>query len=117
MRIFYQDYYTDEGIDANDPIEADLEFALELFYELTDNEDNFFGIINDNNGKSIQFMYVEQDTWLVDIPAIDKKGAWQQHTDYDGCISLIQDFYNEKLITESSYSFESYYTSEDFDSE
>ena len=108
MKIFYQDYCINEGIDANKPIEADLEFALELFYELTDEEDNFFGIIDDDSGKSIQFMYIKEDTWLVDIPTIKEAGSWQKYTNYDECVEFIREFYESKQVDTTSFVFESY---------
>ncbi|MDR2147824.1 MAG: hypothetical protein LBE91_15335 [Tannerella sp.] len=108
MKVFYQDYSTDESIDSNEPKEADLEFALDLFYELTDEEDNFFGVTDDNNERTIQFMYIKQDTWLVDIPDMKKDGSWNKEADYDECVSLIRDFYNGIPISMTSFIFNSY---------
>jgi hypothetical protein len=108
MNIYYQDYYTDEGINANNPKEADLEFALELFYELTDEEGSFFGITDTNNTKCIQFIFVEQDDWIVDIPDMDKEGSYQKHADYDACVHLIEKFYNGEAIDTSGFIFQAF---------
>jgi hypothetical protein len=108
MNIYFQDYYADDSIDIDEAYEADLELALELFYELYDEKDNFFGITDDSNGKTIQFMYIKQDTWLVDIPDMENAGSWQKRTDYDECVNFIRSFYERKPIDTTDFSFESF---------
>lgn len=98
MKIYYHDYYMDEGIDANEPREVDLALALELFYELTDEENNFFGITDDNNEKCIQFLYMEQNMWLVDIPIPPDFINYQKKADYEECVSIIRNVFKEKKI-------------------
>ena len=98
MKIYYHDYYIDKGIDANEPREVDLALALELFYELTDEENNFFGITDDNNEKCIQFLYMEQNTWIVDIPIPPDFINYQKKADYEECVSIIRNVFKEKKI-------------------
>ncbi len=92
MKVFYQDYVIDEGIESNDPREADLSFALELFYELTDDKDNFYGII-DSEERCIQFAWESQDKWLVDIPNPPDFMNYQKYADYDECVDMIKRVY------------------------
>ena len=51
MKIFYWDYNLNEGIE--EPIKVDLQTALNLFYEVTEEPNNFFGVIDDNQKSSI----------------------------------------------------------------
>ncbi|MFH6951368.1 hypothetical protein ACHRV6_22965 [Flavobacterium sp. FlaQc-51] len=67
MKLFFYDYVTEEGFDSNEPMNTDLDTALDIFYELNDEENNFFGLIDDSE-KCIQFMFISEDNWLVDIP-------------------------------------------------
>ncbi|MET4083230.1 hypothetical protein ABIB40_003199 [Pedobacter sp. UYP30] len=92
MKIYYHDYYTDEGIDTYNPREADLPYTLDIFYNLTDEENNFFGIVDGNN-RCIQFAWENQDKWLVDIPNPPSDLNYQTYADYDGCIAMIKDVY------------------------
>ncbi|WP_461532115.1 hypothetical protein [Sinomicrobium sp.] len=104
MKIYYWDYYSDEGIASDTPREADLEFALDVFYGLTDEEDNFFGVV-DPKEKSIQFIFVEQDKWLVDIPSPPDFINHQKYADYDECIALIKAFYAGQDIPATNKGF------------
>ena len=98
MKVYYQDYYLDEGIASDDPREGDLEFALNTFYDLTDEENNFFGI-EDNAGKCIQFMWESQDKWLVDIPQAPSNISFQKYSDYEECVVMIKETYRKNSIT------------------
>ena len=88
MKVFYYDYYTDEGIDAEDARTADLAYVLDLFYNLTDEDDNFLGIAKNN--QTLQFMFVEQDKWLAEVPYPNHIN-YQMYADYDECVKLIKD--------------------------
>ena len=92
MKVFYQDYTIDQGIESNDPREANLSLALEIFYELTDDENNFFGI-EDSEERCIQFFWISQDKWLVDIPKPPDFINYQKYADYDECIEMIKRVY------------------------
>lgn len=95
MKIFLYDTETDyEAI--ND--EADLEKALEKFYELSDEDGSFFGVSN-NNDIVIQFAWVDDNKWLVDIPIEVGKYSLQKYANYDECVDLIKSFYQGKSIT------------------
>ena len=99
LKVFYHNYDTNEGIDANKPQKASLELALDLFETLNQNVNNFFGIIDDN-GKTIQFIAFEDDDgddWCIDIPDIEKNGFWQKVAGYDECTIFIEEFYNGKI--------------------
>jgi hypothetical protein len=97
MNLFFQDYITDEGIASNDPIVADLDTAIDIFYELNDEEDNFFGLIDDSE-KCIQFMFISEDKWLVDIPIPPDFNNLQKYATYEECVSIIKETFLENKI-------------------
>ncbi len=99
MRIFYQNYTTDIGIDGNNPMEMDLRRALEIFEDLQSEEDNFFGLV-DKNEKCIQFANEGDNTWLIDIPNPPTFENLQAYGTYDECVSLIKKIYRQNKITD-----------------
>lgn len=97
MKIFYQNYTTDEGVDGNNPIELNLEETLEIFENLQSEEDNFFGLVDDYQ-KCIQFVYEDDNTWLIDVPNPPTFENLQAYGTYDECVSLIKKIYKENKI-------------------
>ncbi|QOW59968.1 hypothetical protein [Treponema pedis] len=95
IKVFYYDYALEHGID--EPRIVDLQTALQWFYELTDESDNFFGLVDDND-RCIQFMYVDTDEWLVDIPCPPDFVNWQKTADYDECVAIIKEVYKNNRI-------------------
>lgn len=87
MRVFYADYVKQNEVSSDNAIEMDREQALQSFGELTDAEDNFWGIFDDED-KTLQFMSTGDD-WLADIPVSDKKGSYIKHCSFDECLVLI----------------------------
>ena len=47
MKIFYQNYITDKGINGNNPIRLNLQQTSGIFENLQLEEDNFFGLVDD----------------------------------------------------------------------
>lgn len=90
IKIFYYDYELDQGIE--DPHVVDLQTALKLFYEITDEPNNFFGLV-DSYDKCIQFIYLDNGEWLIDIPCPPDFLNWQKTTDYDECVHIIKEVY------------------------
>ncbi|MGF7108289.1 hypothetical protein [Treponema pedis] len=95
IKVFYYDYALEHGID--EPRIVDLQTALQCFYELTDESDNFFGLVDDDD-KCIQFMYLDTDEWLVDIPCPPDFVNWQKTADYDECVAIIKEVYKNNRI-------------------
>ncbi len=99
MKLFYQNYTTDTGVEGNTPIELDLHQVLEIFENLQLEEDNFLGLI-DEKEKCIQFVNEGDNTWLVDIPNPPTFENLQAYATYDECVSLIKKIYKENKITD-----------------
>lgn len=91
MKVFYYDYYTEKGIETEKAKTSELKHVLELFYKLNDVKNNFLGII-DKNENTIQFMFLEQDKWLVEIPN-DDNCNYQMYANYNECADLIEKSY------------------------
>lgn len=96
MKVFYLDYVTDDEIPSDTPREINLEKAIDIFYNLNENEDNFFGIVDDKD-KCIQFICVDLDYWEIDIP-FQEIPKHLRYADYDRCISIIKKCYMKKSI-------------------
>ena len=88
MKIFSFDPELDNSVDDD----LDLEEALEEFYYLTDVEGTFFGI-EDSEERCIQFAWISQDKWLVDIPKPPDFVNYQKYADYDECVEMIKRVY------------------------
>lgn len=95
MKIFYWDYNLNEGIE--EPIKVDLQTALNLFYEVTEEPNNFFCVIDDNQ-KAIQFLCLDDDKWLVDIPSPPNFNNYQIKTDLEGCAYMIKEVFKQNRI-------------------
>lgn len=67
-------YYKDDGkehIDGRKPKEISLEVALREVDKLPTTEGNFIGFVKENE-ETIQFVQSEEDSWLIDVPVIEK---------------------------------------------
>jgi hypothetical protein len=111
MKYFYYDVtdydYDDE--DESNEFEDDgtLDEILQSFYDLSEEDGSFLGLENEQ-GKIIQFMWNDNNNWLVDIPKIEKEGSLQKHADYDECVALIKKFYGEDIIDISDFTFQTF---------
>ncbi len=92
MEIFLNDAGNDYELQDE---ELNLEEALTEFYELSDEEGSFFGIKTEK--KTIQFAYVDEDKWLIDIP-YDMKNfiCLQKYSTYEECTKIINSIFNGK---------------------
>jgi hypothetical protein len=95
MKIFSFDPELDNGADDD----LSLEEALEEFYYLTDVDGTFYGII-DSEERCIQFAWISQDKWLVDIPKPPDFINYQKYADYDECIDMIKRVYELKEVVQ-----------------
>ncbi len=101
MKLYYYDAYLDESIDSSKPVEVSHSEAIEEFYNLTDYDGSFYGLIDDDQ-KTIQFAWVDQDKWLVDIPMPPDFVNPQQYADYDECIEIIDKIYSLNKVEVSN---------------
>ncbi len=96
MKIFLYDAETDY---KETDYEVELDIALDEFYELSDTDGSFFGVM-DNNDKILQFAWEGDDKWLVDIPIEPGKYSLQKYVSYDEGVDLIKGYYQGKNLTE-----------------
>jgi len=90
MKIFFSDSETGARRDA---YEADLDEAIDVFYELSDLKGSFFGLVNDS-GKIVQFAWMDNDKWTINIPLPERLGALHKFGDYETCQQVIIDYFN-----------------------
>lgn len=78
-----------------------LDETIEFFYYLSEKEGSFLTIKNLDR-TVIQLMWVNNNTWLVDIPlkpSLNKTHvSLQKYADYDGCIEAVKASYNNIVI-------------------
>jgi len=82
--------------------EANLEEAIEAFYDLPDVEGAFFGLF-DNNNRFVQFAWITQDKWLVDIPSesYETTGeSYQFYESYNNCIEIINAIFRKVTVNQ-----------------
>ncbi|MDQ0106915.1 hypothetical protein SAMN05660909_00246 [Chitinophaga terrae (ex Kim and Jung 2007)] len=105
MKIFYADYVEQHEIPFDNGVEMDREKALQSFSELTDFEDNFWGLFDDAD-RTLQFMSTGDD-WLADIPDSSKGGSYVKHCTFDECLLLIREAYEKnKVEVPAGFEFE-----------
>ncbi len=100
MKLFYQNYETDEGIDSGKPIEVDLAYATTIFHDLLGETENFLGLVDDDDN-CIQFLYEAENNWLVDIPNPPGFENLQAYVTNEECLALIEDTFTQNKITNS----------------
>lgn len=100
MVSFMYDKETENGFDEE---VLSLEEAIEEFYYLSDEDGSFFGLVSENR-QVIQFSWEKEDIWNVDIPlkstfqSDDTRTSLQKYANYDECINIIKNVYEEKNI-------------------
>lgn len=92
MKVFFSDAETGAH---RDDYEANLDEAINVFYELSDTEGSFMGLVN-HIGKIVQFAWTDDDKWTINIPLPERGGALYKHGDYETCQQVIIDYYNGK---------------------
>lgn len=98
MKVFLYDVETDyEFDDSQTNDETDLETALDEFYNLSEEDGSFFGVI-DEQDNCIQFVWEAQDKWLVDIPKPPSFLNLQKFADYDECVDIIKKYFTQKKL-------------------
>jgi len=101
MKVYLYDSETEYDFDdmINDD-DTDLETAIEEFYELSEEEGSFLGIITPDN-RIIQFAYVDNNKWILDIPSKDNpQDFYQREVTYDACVQIIKSVFSGTSIDE-----------------
>ncbi|NTE03126.1 hypothetical protein G6M26_41500 [Agrobacterium tumefaciens] len=99
MKIFLFDPEYDYELED---YEANLEEAIEAFYDLPDVEGTFFGIF-DRNNRFVQFAWKSQDKWLIDIPSdsFETTGeSFQLYGSYNECIKIINTLFDDTTVSQ-----------------
>ncbi len=91
MKVFFSN--SDTGAKRDD-YEANLDEAINEFYELSDSIGSFFGLVN-NSGKIVQFAWMDDDKWTINIPLPERGGALHKFGDYETCQQVIIDYFND----------------------
>ncbi len=93
MKVFLYDIETEyEFDDSETNDETGLDSALDEFYNLSEEEGSFFGIIDDFNN-CIQFQFSKNGRWFIDIPNPKESISLQSYASYDECVWLIKEIY------------------------
>ena len=92
IKIFYTDYITDESISFQEAVKMDINELKSLFLNMEAEEDNFLGL-SIKKGLTLQFMCLNEQTWLADIPAQDKLGSYAKECSVNECLELIDSVY------------------------
>jgi IMP cyclohydrolase len=72
FKLFYTDYSKDKHVRSDEAVTETLENITKLMQSLLHEEDNFIGIIDDDN-VMFQFMVDEDGSLIVDLPMHDRK--------------------------------------------
>lgn len=98
MKIYFQNYVTNEGIPSENSQKTSVIQALEIFTSLNDSTENFFGIIDDSE-KTMQFLLEDQDKWLVEIPNLPSLVNDQKVATFYECIEIITKIFEENKVS------------------
>lgn len=102
MKIFYYDAESQNNFVDDESIES-IDEVIEEFFYLSDEEGSFFGLVSENE-QVVQFGWEKEDIWHVDIPlkstfeSDDIRTSLQKFSNYDECINIIKNVYEEKNI-------------------
>ncbi|QDV15430.1 hypothetical protein Pan153_00440 [Gimesia panareensis] len=86
-QAFYCCYNTNEVVSPEEACEMDLDIAGDRILELLQGDDDFFGLI-DENDTTLQFLRNGDLIWM-EIPIPDQKGSFGKHIPIDEVGSLI----------------------------
>lgn len=105
IKIFYTDYITDESISFEEAVKMDINEVKTLFQQIEPEEDNFLGL-SIKKGLTLQFMCLNEHTWLVDIPDQHKSGSYTKESTFQDCVELIESVYTKGVDWEIPASLE-----------
>jgi hypothetical protein len=94
MKIFSSDLEDEINLSENTLSEDGI---LDNFYNLYNEEGSFWGI-EDNEGNILQFCWLYDNTWLVDIPVPPDFVNYQKKADYEECILIIRNILSDNKV-------------------
>lgn len=92
MKYFYFDEAKKKGIDGGSPRPATESEVLAAWDAMSGQPLSFLGIVNDAD-VTLQFMWEEDGSMVVDVPAPERSGSWTKTGDADECKRIIASFY------------------------
>ena len=102
IKMFWNDSELNIGVASSDAIEAPLSSVLDKFYELSEAENSFLGLKKSDND-IIQFAYLREDIWLVDIPVMAERGSYMKECEYQDCVDIIRSYYTDSWRIPSQF--------------
>ena len=51
----------------------------------------------------IQFAYLREDIWLVDIPVMAERGSYMKECEYQDCVDIIRNYYTDSWRIPSQF--------------
>ena len=102
IKIFWNDSELNIGVASSEAIEAPLNSVLDKFYDLSEAENSFLGLKKSDND-IIQFAYLREDIWLVDIPVIAERGSYMKECEYQDCVDIIRNYYTDSWRIPSQF--------------
>ncbi|WP_455541000.1 hypothetical protein [Prevotella fusca] len=102
IRMFWNDGVSNSGIAANDAIEASLDSVLDRFFDLSEDEDSFLGLEKPDD-EVVQFAYLRDNIWLVDIPVPAEGGSYMKECEYRDCVDIIKRYYTDSWEIPSQF--------------
>lgn len=88
FKYFYTDYSKDKHIRSDEAVSETLENIIDCMEGLLHEEDNFIGIIDDND-VMLQFMVEEDGSICIDLPIHDRKGSYTKNADLNECVEIV----------------------------
>lgn len=108
MRLFFNNFSNKNEISYHKPLESSVWQALDIFKNLPDNDGSYFGLI-DRDDTIVYFSKFDKYFWVIDIPVVEKYGAFIGYFTREKCVSIIKELFDEKLALDiSGLSFEKY---------
>ncbi|PQO44001.1 hypothetical protein [Blastopirellula marina] len=92
MKYFYFDEGKKKGIDGSTPQPATEAEVLAAWDAMSGQPLSFLGIVNEA-GVTLQFMWEEDGSMVVDVPVPERSGSWTKTSDEADCKRIIADFY------------------------
>ncbi|TWT38612.1 hypothetical protein [Blastopirellula retiformator] len=93
MKYFYFDEGKEKGIDGSTSQAATLDEVLAAWDAISGAAHSFLGVVNDA-GVTLQFMWEEDGSMVIDVPVPERKGSWTKTTDVAECKEAIAAFYD-----------------------
>lgn len=92
MKYFYFDEEKQKGIDSGSSKAATLQEVLAAWDAMSGQALSFLGV-SSHVDVTVQFMWEEDGSMVIDIPIPERGGSWTKSGDVAECKQIITDFY------------------------